>query len=147
MKLSTKVRYGSRALAEMAQVWPDGTMSVKDIAEKQSVSPKYLENILAGLKAAGIVQSVRGMYGGYALSRSPRDITLKHVFQALEGSIAPVDCVDHPESCPIENTCPTRQTWAEMKAAMEKVLRRTTLQNLLDRKKRKTASVQASYQI
>ena len=147
MRLSTKVRYGSRALTELALAWPDSTVSIRDMAEKQNISSKYLEQITASLKAAGIAQAIRGMHGGYALRRPPGTITLLDVYMALEGSIAPVDCVDHPEACPLNDDCPTRETWVKMKDAMENVLRETSLQNLADRKRQKMALCQSTYQI
>jgi len=139
MKLSTRSRYGARAMVEIALAYPDGTVSVKRVSERQNISHKYLERIMRELKNSGFLKAVRGMHGGYALARSPESITLKDIIEALDGSLAPVQCVDHPESCSVENVCPTRDTWAEMKTAMETVLENTTLQDLVDRKKRKEA--------
>lgn len=143
MKVSTKARYGARALVELAVVYPKKAVSVKDMAKRQSISPKYLEQIFAPLKAMGLVRAVRGMHGGYELSRPPGQIGLDEVFAALEGSPAPVDCVDHPKACPMEDVCPTRDTWVEMRDAVEGVLKRTTLQDLVDRKRQKTGSSDA----
>ena len=147
MKLSTRARYGSRALTELALVYPDGTLSIKDMAEKQQMSPKYLEQIMRSLKTSGLVTSVRGMHGGFALARKPEDVTLKEVYKALEGTFAPVECVDHPESCTMQKSCPTRDTWIEMMQAMEGVLERTTVQDLADRVKSKSKSTAAMYHI
>jgi len=147
MKLSTRARYGARALIDVAMAYPDSTVSVGDVADRQGISPKYLEHIMSSLRAAGLVKAVRGMHGGFALSRPPASITLKEVFEALEGAVAPVGCVDHPGSCPMEQVCPTRQTWVEMKESIEKVLERTTLQGLLERKKQKGASSTLMYHI
>ena len=147
MKLSTRARYGARALAELALAYPDGTVSIKEIAVKQHISAKYLEQIMRTLKAVGLVTSVRGMHGGFALARRPAEITLKEVYTALEGTVAPVDCVDHPDSCPIESLCPTRDTWIEMTQAMESVLERTTVQDLVERVKRKSGSAATMYHI
>jgi len=147
MKLSTKTRYAARAMMELAAVYPDETLSAKQVAMIQGISVNYLEQIMSSLRAAGLVKAVRGMHGGFALSRPPASITLKEVFEALEGSVAPVGCVDHPGSCPMEQLCPTRQTWVEMKESIEKVLERTTLQGLLERKKQKGASSTPMYHI
>lgn len=117
------------------------------MAEKQNISPKYLEQIVAGLKAAGIAQAIRGMHGGYALGRSPDKITLLDVYLALEGSIAPVDCVDHPEACSLKDDCPTREIWVKLKDAMEHVLQETSLQNLADRQRQKMAPGKSTYHI
>ena len=147
MRLSTKARYAARALVEVAVAYPDSTASVADIAEKQRISPKYLEHIMASLRSVGIVKAVRGMHGGYALARAPASITLKQVFRALEGSAAPVYCVDHPDSCPMEGVCPTRDTWVEMKESIERVLEDTTVQDLLERREMKASSSAPMYYI
>ena len=147
MKVSTRARYGARALVEIALVYPDGTVSIRDIAERQKISPKYLNHIMGSLRAAGLVTAVRGVHGGYALARSPADITLKDLFEAIEGSVAPVDCVDHPGECSMEDICPTRDTWIEMKEAMENILDETTIQKLVDRRKRKEDLRMPIYQI
>ena len=147
MKLSTRARYGARALVEVALVYPDSTVSTKDVAERQSISRKYLENIMANLRAASLVTAVRGMHGGYVLARPPASITLKEIFEALEGPVAPVDCVDHPDSCPMEDVCPTRDTWVEMKESMERILEGTTIQDLVERKKRKDTASRPMYHI
>ncbi len=147
MKLSTKTRYGSRAMVEFALAYPEKAVSVKEVAAKQRLSPKYLEHIVASLKAAGLLKSVRGIHGGYALTRPPAQITLKGVFQVLEGSLAPVDCVDHAGACPIEEVCPTRETWVELKEALSGVLEGTTLRCLVENKQRKTNSTGQMYDI
>lgn len=147
MKLSTRARYGARALAELALAYPGGPVSVGQLAEGQRISAKYLEHILSTLRAAGLVKAVRGMHGGYALARSPAAITVKELFEVLEGPVALVDCVDHPNSCPMKDVCPTRDTWVEMKQSLERVLERTTIQDLADRKTRKGCSRTAMYHI
>ena len=136
MRLSTRTRYGSRAMVELALVYPDSAVSVKDVARSQHLSPKYLEQIMGTLKAADLVRAVRGMHGGYALTREPGSITMGDVFRVLEGSAAPVDCVDHPEGCPLGDVCPMCETWVELKDAVDKVLDNTTIQTLVERKKK-----------
>lgn len=147
MMLSTRTRYAARAMAELGSAYPDGTVSVRSVAQSQRVSPKYLEQILHSLRAAGLVRAVRGMRGGYALARPPASITLKEVFEVFEGSAAPVHCVDQPDSCPLVDVCPTRETWAEMKEALLRVLQRTTIGHLVERKARKAGSSALTYQI
>jgi Rrf2 family cysteine metabolism transcriptional repressor len=136
MKLSTRTRYGTRALVELAIAYPDGTVSVTEIAQRQRISPKYLERIMATLKAKGFIRAVRGVHGGYMLALPPDEISLSQVMEALEGSTAPVDCVDDPESCPMEDLCPVRDTWVQMKQSVQKVLEETTVRELAERKKR-----------
>ena len=147
MRLSTKTRYGARALVGLALSYPNTAVSVKEIAKKQNLSPKYLERIMSSLKTAELVRAVRGMHGGYILTRPPSQITLNEVYQALEGTTAPVDCVDDPDLCPMKATCPTRDTWVEIKDSIEKVLKGTTLQELAERKKQKCSSSASIYHI
>ena len=147
MKLSTRTRYGARALVELALIYPDAVISVNEVAAKQKISAKYLEQIMRILKAADLVKSVRGMHGGYALTRPPTKVTLGEIFEALEGSAAPVDCVDHPGSCAMIDVCPTRDTWVAMKACIEGFLTKTTLQCLAETKTRKADSTTLMYYI
>jgi Rrf2 family cysteine metabolism transcriptional repressor len=147
MQFSTKTRYGARALVELAGAWPDRTVSVREMARGQRISHKYLGQIMSALKAAGLIKAVRGVHGGYELARPPAEITLAQVFQVLEGSAAPVECVDKPGSCHLEPLCVTRDCWAEVKAAIENVLDSTNLQELVRRKKAKVAAAGPMYYI
>ena len=114
---------------------------------EQGISAKYLEQILRPLRVAGLIQAVRGKQGGYVLARPPQSITLKDVLEILDGSAAPVDCVDCPDSCAMHDVCPTRDTWVEIKFAIERVLDSTTIQDLVDRKKQTAISSASMYQI
>ena len=147
MRLSTRMRYGCRAMAELAVAYPREAVSVREIAENQRLSVKYLEHIASALKEAGLVRAIRGMHGGYALCRPPAQISLSDILHALEGSSAPVECVDNPSLCPFWEICPTRETWVEMGEAIEGVLRRTTLQNLAERAQRKGGPPSSMYHI
>lgn len=140
MRLSTVVRYGARAMAQVASGHPDRAVPVREVAEQQRLSAKYLEQIFRPLKAAGLIRAVRGKQGGYVLTRPPERITLKQVYESLEGSLAPVDCVDCPDSCSMHPICPTRDTWVEIKESVEGVLERTTIRDLVERKKQKAIS-------
>lgn len=133
MKLSTRARYGLRALVEMASA-PDGApVSVRLIAKRQAISPKYLEQIIHDLRAAGLVNASRGFHGGCTLARPAGEINLMEVYGVLEGSSALVDCVGDPAECRRSNACPTRDVWRDMGKAMEKVLSKTTLLDLVER--------------
>ena len=138
MKISTKARYGMRAMAELASPQSGSTLSVKEIGARQNISIKYLSQIMNTLKKAGLVRSICGMHGGFTLLKPPQHITLMDVFQALEGTTTPVDCVDNPGICPIEESCMTRDIWVEIKQSIDKILKRTTLQDLVERKKKKS---------
>jgi Rrf2 family protein len=109
-------------------------VSLREVGELEGISAKYLEHIMRALRTAGLVKAVRGLHGGYVLARPPESITLKDVFESLVGEISPVDCVDCPETCAFHDTCPTRDTWIEMKEAIEGILERTTIQQLVERK-------------
>jgi Rrf2 family protein len=143
MRLSTTMRYGARAVVQIAAASPSRAVSVCEISEKQGISRKYLEHILRTLKAAGLVQSVRGTSGGYRLARNPEQITLKDLFVCLVGSTAPVDCVDSPDKCCEHEICAMRDTWTQLRESIEGILERTTIQALLDRQASK-ASVTAN---
>jgi len=115
---------------ELARAYPDTTISVKEIAERQSISPKYLESIISTLKAAGLIRSFRGFEGGYCLARPPDRIRMIEIFRALEGSPSLVECVDDPELCDLCDACPTRSLWGRITDAVSAVLEGLTLQEL-----------------
>ena len=145
MKLSTRTRFGSRAMAELASVYPDKSLSVADLARSQRLSPKYLAQILTSLQAAGLLRATRGKHGGYTLARPPGDINLFDVARVFEGSLSVVDCVDRPDTCPMQEICPTRDTWAELQSAMHKVLHDTTFSDLAARRQRKIVAASPMY--
>jgi len=137
MKLSTKGRYGLRALLDLALHRDEGSVLLKDIARRQEFSLPYLQHLIAPLIAAGVVKSTRGAGGGVSLLKPPSEIRLSEVVQPLEGCITPVDCVNNPALCHRSTSCATRDIWGEMKDAMSQVLDSTTLQDLVEREKRK----------
>ena len=147
MKLSTRARYGTRALLDLAVQGSGEPVSLKDIAKRQQISLQYLEHLMTPLIAAGLVRSVRGPKGGVLLAKSPEEIKLSEIMQLLEGSIAPVECVDNPKVCPRSELCVTRDIWEEMKKAMEGVLQTTTLQSLIERQEKKKTLKQGMYYI
>jgi Rrf2 family transcriptional regulator, cysteine metabolism repressor len=130
MRLSTRMRYGTRGLLELALHYDQGPLSVTEIAEQQALSVKYLENLLGRLHAGGLVRSLRGAQGGYELSRPPGEITLRRVFDVLEGAEAFVPCTDDHTMCTRWPDCVTQQVWAKMHAAAMQVLEETTLADL-----------------
>ena len=135
MKLSTNCRYGIRALLEIARHYGEPPVKRKEIAHNQAISLSYLENILLTLKNYNLIDSIRGAHGGYILTRAPEEINLFEIFRALEGSLAPVPCLDNPLSCRRFDDCVTRSVWQELKDAKEQVLKKTTIQDLLNRDK------------
>ncbi len=147
MKLSTRGRYGVRALLDLAVHRGEGLVLLRDIALRQGVSLAYLEHLITPLIAAGLVKSTRGARGGVLLLRPPSEIKLSEVVQLLEGSIAPVDCVDNPDICQRSAFCVTRDIWSEMREAMSQVLDSTTLQDLIERQRQKGQAEAEMYQI
>ena len=144
MKLSTRTRYGMRAVLELAENYGKGPIQLKIIAQHQEISAKYLEQLMTILKSAGIVNSVRGSKGGYVLVKAPEQIKLIDIFHCLEGPLVTVDCIENESYCTRTNDCVARQIWAEVQKAIMGVLQSITLQNLVDRAKHNKAS---DYQI
>ena len=147
MKLSTKARYGVRAMLSLALDYDRGPVPLKEVAEQQEISEKYLEHLMGPLRSAGLVRSVRGAHGGYLLGKTPSQIRLDEVVRVLEGSIAPVECVDDASLCGRVGLCVTRDIWGALKEAMESVLASTTLQDLIERQKEKQESKETMYYI
>ena len=137
MTLSTRARYGTRALLDLALHQEEGIVSLKDIAAREQISLMYLEQLIRPLIGAGMVRTTRGPKGGICLVKSPQEIKLNKVVQLYEGSSAPVQCVDNSEICPRSELCVTRDIWGEMKKAIDGVLESTSLQDLVERQNRK----------
>ncbi len=122
-------------MVDLALAYPDRAVPVKELAKNERISVKYLEQIMAALKASGLAKAARGVRGGYALTRPPASIRLTDIFKALEGTPELIECLDDPQSCPLHKGCPTRPTWLQMRAAIVGVLDGTTLQELAERKR------------
>ena len=137
MKLSTRARYGTRAMIDLAMSYGKGLVLLKDIARRQQISGRYLEQIMIKLISSGFVQSVRGSRGGFILAKPPKDIILSDLIQALEGSIAPVPCVDNLKFCKLSKVCVTKDIWELMKKAMVDVLEKITLEDMVKMQKEK----------
>ena len=140
MQLSTKGRYGSRAMLDLAGRYGQGPVMVREIAGRQQLSEKYLEQILSELRKAGLVVSFQGKKGGFQLARSPHEITLHQVLEVLEGSFAPVRCVDDETFCNRIAQCAMRDIWRNLRDAQVSVLSKLTLDKLLDMERKKTHS-------
>jgi Rrf2 family protein len=130
MWVSTKAQYGMRALVEVA-VSGDRPVSLKLVAERQSLSHQYLEQIFATLRRAGYVESVRGAHGGYRIAKPLDQIDALEVVELLEGSVAPVHCIDDAEACMRTGNCSTESLWRRVDGAVREVLRATTLADLV----------------
>ena len=139
LKLSTKGRYGLRALIDLAAAHGDGPVLVRSVADNQEISSKYLHALLASLKSAGLVRSVRGSGGGYALARHPAEIKLSEVIEALEGPLTLVDCVSDAAICDRSGRCAARDIWSTLSETITDVLAGITLADLLERQRAKDA--------
>jgi Rrf2 family protein len=137
MKLSTKGRYGVRLMVDLALHYGEGPILLKDIAERQEVSEKYLWQLISSLKNTGLINSTRGAYGGYNLAKSPAQITLKEIVVTLEGPISLVECVDTPSVCSRSDTCVSRDVWHEVSEKILQTLESITLEYLVEKQKHK----------
>jgi Rrf2 family protein len=137
MKLSTRTRYGTRILLELSLHWGKSPVLLKDIAQRQQIPLPYLQQLIGPLVKEGIIKTTRGARGGISLLKLPKEVRLSEVIQILEGSIAPVACVDNPELYPRSDSCVTRDIWTEVKRAMCGVLESTTFEDLVERQKQK----------
>ena len=132
MKLSTRSRYGTRMLLDMAQHYNQGPVHLGDIAKRQNISLKYLEQIIIPLKKAHYVKSVLGPKGGHLLAKPPDQITVGEIVALLEEGINLVECTENPEVCDRAQTCPTRLIWREASHAMLDRLQAITLADLVE---------------
>lgn len=128
---STKGQYALRAMADLAQ--HEGWVSLGDVAKRQNISRKYLEQVMSLMSKAGYVKSLRGKGGGYQLARNPEDYTLGQILRAAEGSLAPVGCLDCTRGriCPVMDTCSTISVWRDLGKVTSDYLNNHTLADIL----------------
>jgi Rrf2 family cysteine metabolism transcriptional repressor len=134
-------------MLELALLYGEGPVLLKDVASRQDIPTSYLENLMGALRAAGLVATVRGMHGGYYLAKPPSEIRLSQIIAALEGSVAPVECVDDPRRCHRTESCVTREIWSEVKQAIEVVLESITLEDMARRYREKQLTSSSRYYI
>lgn len=139
MKISTKGRYAVRVMLDLALNNTGECIKVKDIAARQGISEKYLEQIIAVLNKAGYVKSVRGAQGGYRIAKEPEDYTVGMILRLTEGSMAPVSCLEEgaPE-CERCDTCETLEVWKDLYAAINGVIDNVTIADLVEKRKLRT---------
>lgn len=138
MRLSSKGRYGTRLMLKLAIHYGKGKVLMREIAQSEDISGKYLGQIVILLKAAGLINSTRGARGGYALARPPSRIKLGEVIRAVEGPLSLAECVDTPEICPRSPSCVPREVWQEIKGRIEEVLDSITLEDMVSLYKKKS---------
>lgn len=131
MKFSTRSRYGVNAMFELALRYGEGAIPLKDVADKQSISEAYLEQLMIRLRKAGLVDSQRGVQGGYFLSDQPENISLGSIIRVLEGGVSPVDCIEGV-GCSRGGTCPGRIVWEKIYDSVNDVIDRITLKDMIE---------------
>ncbi len=142
MKLSTRTRYGMRAIIELAQYEGTRPLQLKTIAERQDISIKYLEQLMGLLRSAGLVRSVRGSKGGYTLGRPQDQIRVSDIFRCLEGTVTTTECVEDKDVCKRSADCVARELWMEVEASVHQVLESITLADMVKRAKARGSDYQ-----
>lgn len=132
MKLSTRGRYGTRLMLELAKNYGKGPVNITEISKSQGISVKYLEQIIIPLKKAKLITSVRGPKGGHKLSKSPDKIVLWQILKQLESHLTLVDCVNGDSSCEHVKTCLIRPVWGKAYNAMMNIFKETSLKDILN---------------
>lgn len=136
MKISTKGRYALRMLIDLAEHSSDGFVALKDIAQRQGISKKYLEQIVPILNKTDILKTNRGFQGGYMLAKAPDKYTVGEILRLTEGSLSPVACLDQdPIQCERSNECPTLPIWQGLNQVIRDYLDHITLQDILDQQR------------
>jgi Rrf2 family protein len=144
MRVSMKTEYGVRALVDLAMHYGKGPLANQTIAARHSIPSPFLDQVMAALRRAGLIRSVRGPLGGHTLNRKPQDLRLIEVVRALEGSLAPIACLDDPLSCPMRGQCTVMPVWRQVEHATARVLENITIADLADRE---VANIPARYSI
>lgn len=139
IRISTKGRYGTRFMLELALNYGKEPVLLKDIAQHQEISDGYLQHIVDTLKGAGLIHSSRVGHGGYTLGRAPNKITLKDILGTLEGSITLVECVDNPDICSRSSNCVAREIWGLLGNNFSQSLGSITLQKMIEMSRKKEA--------
>jgi Rrf2 family protein len=132
MKLSTRSRYGTRILVDLARHHDQGPVQIGEISKRQDISVKYLEQLIRPLKQANLVTSVRGPKGGHLLAKKPEDISLGQIVRLFEGQSELVECISHPEKCSMAEDCQVRLAWQDATRVLYEKLDSTTIADLVN---------------
>ena len=132
MRLTTKSRYGARMMMDLAEHYDNGPISLGDIAKRQDISVKYLEQIIIPLKQGNFIRSVRGPKGGHMLARPPEEISIGQIVTALEGGTELINCIGNPNECGRSSICLTRCIWKDVSKTIYDQLHSITLSIILD---------------
>ncbi len=139
MKISTKGRYGLRILIDLAMHDPEKPRMLKDIAQSQQISEKYISRLVIDLRRAKLVRSVRGVNGGFHLAKRPEEITLLEILETMEGPISVVECVRSPEKCTRRTLCPARDIWSKLNDGIRELTQKITLDDILNAYRKRSA--------
>ncbi len=132
MKLSTRSRYGTRMMLDLAQHYDEGPVQIRNVSKRENISVKYLEQLIIPLKKANFIKSVRGPKGGHMLAKPPEAITVGEIVKVLEGGINLSSCIENPEVCDRTRECLTRGLWEEATKAMYEKLNSATLSKMIN---------------
>ena len=132
MKLSTRSRYGTRMMLDLAQHYDEGPVQIRNVSKRENISVKYLEQLIIPLKKANFIKSVRGPKGGHMLAKPPKAITVGEIVRVLEGGINLSSCIENPEVCDRTSDCLTRDLWEETTKAMYEKLNSATLSKMIN---------------
>ncbi len=137
MKISARSDYGVRALTDLAQHYGKGPIPSNEVAARQAIPEPYLDQLMTVLRKAGLIRSMRGPSGGHVLAKDPSEITLAEVVGVLEGSMAPIACVDETSDCPQIGSCVQREVWVKLKEGTKQVLDGITIADLAAKQSRR----------
>ncbi|MBW1787931.1 MAG: Rrf2 family transcriptional regulator [Deltaproteobacteria bacterium] len=140
MRLSTRSRYGTRMMVDLARNYKKGPVQMREISKRQNLSVKYLEQLVIPLKRAKFITSVRGPKGGHMLSRSPEKITVGDIVRVLEGQLCLVKCLEHPGLCDMSSSCVSRDIWGMATEAVYEKLNSVTLLDMAETQEKQTNS-------
>ncbi|MBQ8753428.1 MAG: Rrf2 family transcriptional regulator [Lentisphaeria bacterium] len=132
MKISTKGRYGLRILIDLAHQDNSKPRLIRDIAQTQQISEKYISRLVIALRQAGLIRSVRGVNGGFHLAKNPKEITLLEVIEVMEGPVSIVECVKYEPVCARRNLCGVRTIWQQLNGNIRSMMKEITLEDILE---------------
>ena len=135
MRLSTRSRYGARMMLDLAEHYDQGPTRLGEIAKRQDISVKYLEQLIIPLKQSNFIRSVRGAKGGHILARTPEEISIGQIVTALEGGTELIGCIGNPDECGRSDSCLTRCIWRDVSKAIYDQLHSITLSTILENEK------------
>ncbi|MRS04824.1 Rrf2 family transcriptional regulator [bacterium] len=147
MKLSTKGRYSIRFMLDLAAHYGKGPVLLREVSEREDISEKYLWHLVNPLKSVGLIRTTRGAKGGFELAKPPSAITVKEIFEVVEGPACLVDCVGEPGTCERSSFCVARDLWREASDALAGVLSKTTLAMMVEKLEQKKRSHALNYDI